>query len=260
MFTLYKKELTGFFSSITGYIVIIIFLLANSLFMWIFPGELNILDSGFATLDTLFIMAPWVFLFLVPAITMKLFAEEKKTGTIELLFTKPLSDLQIILAKYFAGVTLVIFSLIPTILYVITIYQLGDINTLNQASQQISNQSNNLSSIIDTGEIIGSYIGLFFLAGIYVAIGIFASALTDNQIIAFLLAMIISFFIYIGFESISSFASWGKFGIFVDNLGINAHYKSISRGVLDTRDIIYFISAISLFLLFTKTKLESRKW
>lgn len=243
MLQLLKKELNSFFSSLIAYIVVIVFLLSTSLFLWIFPGEFNILDNNYASLDSLFVLAPWVFLFLVPAVTMRLFADEKKTGTIELLFTKPFSDLQIILAKYFAGVILVMFSLLPSFIYFISIYMLG-------------NQDNN----IDIGGTWGSYIGLFFLASIYVAIGLFVSSLTQNQIIAFLLAVVLSFFFYIGFESISSFKFFGNFSEFVLNLGINEHYKSMSRGVIDLRDITYFIGVIVVFIFAGKTVLESRKW
>jgi len=243
MYTLLKKEISNFFSSIIGYIVIIVFLLANSLFMWIFPGELNILESGYSTIDTLFIIAPWVFLFLVPAVTMRLFSEEKRTGTIETLFTKPITDLEIVMAKYLAGLILVLFALIPSLIYFATVYYLGN---------PVGN--------IDTGGTWGSYIGLFFLSAIYVAIGIFASSLTQNQIVAFIFAMIISFFFYIGFESVSTLQVWGNFGNIIDYIGINRHYKSMSRGVIDTRDIIYFVSVITIFVLSTKTVLQSRKW
>ena len=243
MLQLLKKELSGFFSSLIGYIVIIVFLLANGLFLWFFPGQFNIIDNSYASLDTLFVLSPWVFLFLVPAVTMRLFADEKKTGTIEFLLTKPFTDLQIILAKYFAGLLLVLFSILPTLIYFLSIYLLAN---------PVGN--------IDIGGTWGSYFGLFFLAAIYVSIGIFASSVTENQIIAFLVAMIFSFFIYIGFESISTIPFFEKFSDIIINLGINEHYKSMSRGVIDFRDLIYFISVILLFLFSTKTVLESRKW
>ncbi len=243
MIELLKKEITGFFSSLIGYIVVIVFLSATSLFLWIFPGEFNILDNNYASLEPLFILAPWVFLFLVPAVTMRLFADEKKSGTIELLFTKPFTDLQIVLAKYFAGVILVMFSLLPTLIYFISVYFLGS-------------QTGN----IDMGGTWGSYIGLFFLASIYVAIGVFASSLTENQIIAFLLAVILSFFLYIGFESISTLFFFSGISEIVLNLGINEHYKSMSRGVIDIRDLAYFVGVIAIFVFATKTVLESRKW
>ncbi len=239
MIQLLRKEITGFFSSLIGYIVIIVFLITTSLFLWIFPGEFNILDNNYASLDSLFILAPWVFLFLVPATTMRLFSDEKKSGTIELLFTKPFTDLQIVLAKYFAGVILVMFSLLPTLIYFVSVYILGN---------------------IDIGGTWGSYVGLFFLASIYVSVGLFVSSLTENQIVAFLLAVILSFFLFIGFESISSLAFLGSVSELVLNLGINEHYKSMSRGVIDLRDIAYFIGVITVFVFATKTVLESRKW
>jgi len=243
MLQLLKKEINSFFSSLIGYVVIIVFLLATAMFLWVFPGEFNILDNGYATLDPLFIFAPWVFLFLVPAITMRLFADEKKSGTIELLFTKPFTDFQIILAKYLSGVLLVLFSLVPTLIYYISVYLLG---------KEVGN--------LDIGGTWGSYIGLFFLAAIYVAIGLFASSLTENQIISFLIGVILSLFFYIGFESISSLGFLNSISETILNLGINEHYKSMSRGVLDIRDLVYFISVVALFLFTTKTVLESRKW
>ena len=243
MYNLFRKELVSFFSSLTGYIVIIIFLLSTGLFMWVFPGNMNLLDMGYAHLTPLFSMAPWVFLFLSPAVTMRMFSEEKKSGTLNLLLTKPISDFQIVLAKYFAGLTIVTLSLLPTLIYYYSVYQLAS---------PIGN--------IDNGATIGSYLGLFFLASIYVAIGIFASSLSQNQIVAFLIALVLSFLIYVGFESIGTLAGNYQTGYYLRQLGINEHYKSISRGVIDSRDIIYFISMVIIFLLFTKTKLQSRKW
>lgn len=211
--------------------------------MWIFPGELNVLEAGYANIDTLFIMAPWIFLFLVPAVTMRMFAEEKKSGTLELLLTRPISDLKIVLSKYFAGLILVLFSIIPCIVYYITIYRLAS---------PLGN--------IDVGGTWGSFIGLFFLAGIYVAIGILSSTLTDNQIVAFIIALIVCFFFFIGFESLSSIVGLQRFQTTIIGIGINEHYKSMQRGVIDTRDVIYFISIATLFLLVTKMILQSRKW
>ena len=244
MFALFTKEINSFLNSLIGYVVIIVFLLSVGLFMWVFPGtDFNVLENGYATIDPLFLIAPWVFMFLIPAITMKSFAEEKKSGTIEILFTKPLTELQIITAKYLSGVVLVLFSLLPTLVYYYSVSQLG------------SPPGN-----IDEGGMWGSYIGLLFLGSAYVAIGIFASSLTDNQIISFIIAIFLCFVIYIGFSSLSSLALFGKADLFVDQLGIQAHYISMSRGVLDTRDIIYFISLTALFIFLTKTVLESRKW
>ena len=243
MFTLFKKEINSFLNSILGYIVIAVFLIVNGLFLWVFQLDTNILDFGYANLDGLFLLAPFVFLFLIPAITMRFFADEKKSGTIELLMTKPLTDLQVILAKYFAGLTLVIISLIPTLIYFISIYQLGF-----------------PAGNMDVGGTWGSYIGLFFLGASFVAIGLFASSLTDNQIISFILAALICGFIYIGFEFIYSLALFGKIDLFIKSLGISSHYSYMSKGVIDTRDLLYFLSLISLFIILTKISLESRKW
>jgi ABC-2 type transport system permease protein len=243
MIALVNKEIGSFFSSLTGYLVIVVFLAINSLFIWVFPGELNIPESGYATLDTLFIIAPWVFLFLVPAVTMRMFAEEKKSGTIELLLVRPLSDLQIVMAKFTAAVTLILISLLPTLVYFWSVYQLG-------------NPAGNL----DTGAIWGSYIGLFFLGSCYAAIGIFSSSLTENQIIAFILSVVLSFFFFTGFELISILPLPLWIGEILLYMGINEHYSSVSRGVVDTRDIVYFGALIAFFLFLTRTVLQSRKW
>jgi ABC-2 type transport system permease protein len=243
MFSLLRKELISFFGNLLGYITIIVFVTLISLFMWVFPGDFNILDAGYANIDTLFMIAPWIFMFLIPAITMRFFSEELKIGTIELLFTKPLTDLQIVMAKYFAGFILVIFALLPTFTYLISVYFLGN---------PIGN--------IDFGATWGSYLGLLFLAAGFLAIGIFSSSLTDNAIVAFIIGVFICFFFYVGFESISSFDLFGKFDIIILNLGINEHYVSMSRGVIDTRDVVYFLSLTTFFIVLTLTKLESRKW
>lgn len=211
--------------------------------MWVFPGELNVLDSGYASMDTLFTIAPWVFLFLVPAVTMKTFADEKKSGTIELLITRPLTDLQIILSKYLASIVLILLALIPTLVYYVTIYSLG-----------------NPAGNIDSGGTWGSYLGLFFLGAVYAAIGVFSSSLTTNQVISFILAIAVCFFLYAGFESVSMMNIDNQFSSFIIKLGINEHYQSISRGVIDSRDLIYFLGVIMLFIVLTKTSLQSRKW
>jgi ABC-2 type transport system permease protein len=243
MFTLFRKELSGFLFSLIGFIVITVFLLVIGLYLWVFPVDLNILDYGYANINGLFIMAPWVFLFLIPAITMRSFAEEKRSGTIEMLLTKPLSDLQIVMAKFLAGLSLVAIALLPTLVYYISVYQLG----LPKGN-------------IDAGSMWGSYIGLLFLGGAFVSIGLFSSSLTDNQIISFILAAILSAFAYIGFDLLASFQLLGSVDLFIQSLGIRDHYVSLSRGVIDTRDLIYFLSLIALFLLLTKLSLESRKW
>lgn len=242
MYALLKKEVRSFLSSLIGYIVVSVFLLLLGLFLWFFNTPFNITENGMAELDSFFSLSPLVFLFLIPAITMRSFAEEKRTGTIELLLTRPLTDLSIILSKYFAGLFLVLFSLIPTLLYYYSVKELG------------SPPGN-----IDSGATWGSYIGLFMLGAGFVAIGIFSSALTHNQIIAFIIGVFLCFFFYLGFDFMGSYSLFGKYDGFVKSLGIYAHYHSISRGVVDTRDIIYFLSFIALFLLFTKIVMESRK-
>jgi ABC-2 type transport system permease protein len=243
MLTLFLREINNFFNNLIGYISIGVFLLVNSLFLWVFPLDTNILQSGYSNLDGLFSMGPFVFLFLIPAITMRFFADEKKSGTIEFLLTKPLTDLQIVLAKYMAAFSLVVFSLLPTLIYLITVYNFG----LPAGN-------------IDMGATWGSYLGFLFLGAAFVAIGLFASSLTDNQIVSFIISIVLCGFIYIGFDFIYTLDFFGQFDLFIRNLGIYAHYTSISRGVIDSRDVIYFMSLVILFLLLTKIKLESRKW
>lgn len=243
MIALIQKEIRSFFGSIIGYLVILVYLLINGVFLWLFPGNFNILDGGYASLGNLFTISPWVFLFLIPALSMRLFADEKKAGTLEILLTKPLSDLQIILAKYVAGLFLLLLALLPTLLYYYSVYQLG-------------NPAGNL----DSGGTFGSYIGLLFLGGAFLSIGLFASSLTDNQIVAFLLAMFLCFFVFYGFDQIAGFDFFGSADLVILKLGINEHYVSMSRGVLDSRDLLYFVSVIALFIGATRVVIQSRKW
>ena len=237
MITILKKEFNSFFASPIAYLVIGVFLLVNGLFLWIFKDDFNILNAGFADLNPFFFLAPWLFLFLIPAITMKSFAEELNSGTIELLKTKPISDWQIIMGKFWASLLLVIVALIPTLTYVYTIYQLG---------KPIGN--------IDFGSTIGSYMGLLFLAGTYTSIGLFTSTLSKNQIVAFIISVFITFFLYYGFDAISN--SLGN-DLTIKKIGINEHFKSISRGVIDTRDLLYFLSITVFFLYLTKMRLDN---
>ena len=243
MYALFKKEISNFLSSLIGIMVIVVFLLITGLFLWVFQSDFNLLSYGYANLDGLFILAPWVFLFLVPAVTMRSFAEENRTGTIEMLLTKPLSDWQIILAKFLASVALVLLALIPTTVYYFSVYRLGF---------PMGN--------LDKGGILGSYIGLFLLSSSFVSIGIFCSSVTNNQILAFILSVFLCGFIYIGFEFIFSLSLFGPIDLFIQRLGMSAHYSSISHGVIDTRDILYFLSVMALFLSMTKLVLASRKW
>lgn len=242
MLTILKKEISGFLNSMVAYVTIIFFLVITGLFLWVFP-ESSILDYGYAGLDSLFYIAPYVFMFLIPAITMRSFAEEKKEGTFELLTTQPVTDWQIILGKFGAGLSLVILSLIPTLVYYYSVYELG------------ATPGN-----LDSGAVAGSYIGLLLLGCAFTSIGIFSSSITNNQIVAFIIAVFLCFIAFSGFDSISSLTSLGSLDTILINLGINAHYQSISRGVLDTRDLIYFLSFSALFLAATKTVLSTRKW
>lgn len=243
MYSLFLKEIRSFLSSFLGYIIIVVFLVVMGLFLWVLPTDFNILNFGYANVDGLFIIAPFIFLFLVPAITMRSFADENKTGTIELLYTRPISDLQIILSKYFASFVLVVLSLLPTLVFYFSIWQLG------------FPQGN-----IDSGGFLGSFIGLLFLGATFVSIGIFASSLSENQVVAFIVAILISSFLYLGFEFIYSLDLFGGIDLFIRSLGMSAHYSSISRGVIDTRDLVYFLSAISLFLFLTNFVIARRKW
>lgn len=243
MFALYLKEIRSFLSSLIGYIVMVVFLIVVGLFLWVFPTDFNILDFGYANVDGLFIIAPFVFLFLVPAVTMRSFSEEQKSGTMELLFTRPLTDMQIITAKYLAGLTLIIFAIIPTILYFISVWYLG----LPPGN-------------IDVGGFWGSFTGLILLGASFVSIGIFSSSLTDNQVVSFILSIAISAFLYLGFEFIYSLEMFGSVDLFIRSLGMSAHYSSVSKGVIDTRDLVYFASVVVLFLFLTKLSLARRKW
>lgn len=231
MFSLYKKEIASFFCSATGYLVVSVFLLATGLFLWVIPGDFNIIYSGYSSLDSLFVISPWIFLFLVPAVSMRLFAEEKKSGTLELLLIRPLSMLQIVGAKYLAGLTLVGVSILPTLVYAVIVYLLGN---------PVGN--------MDMGGTIGSYIGLLMLAAVYMAIGVFSSSTTDNQIVAFMISVALCFVFYIGFDSLASIPVLREIQHEISTIGIDSHYSSISRGVVDMRDMIYFLSVIALFI------------
>jgi len=238
MYPILKKEFTTFFASPIAYLVIGVFLLINGLFLFVFNDDFNILNAGFADVTPFFYLAPWVFLFLIPAITMKSFADEYNTGTIELLKTNPISDWKIVLGKFFASLLLVIIAIVPTFTYVFTVYELGN---------PVGN--------IDFGSTIGSYLGLLFLASTYTAVGLFTSTLSKNQIVAFILSVFITFILFYGFDAIAN--SFGSNSFTIQQLGINEHFKSISRGVIDTRDVIYFLSVTFFFLFITKTRLDN---
>lgn len=241
MRVLILKEVRGFLGSLIGQVVVVVFLLLTGLFLWVFPN--NILDTGYADLAPLFFIAPWVFLFLVPAVTMRSFSEEHRTGTIELLLTKPLTEMQLVLAKYIAAVILIVFALLPTLVYWYS---------LNELAMPKGN--------LDTGGIIGSYIGLLLLACCFGAIGVFASSITENQVVAFMIAVFLCFFLYLGFDLVASFDALGVLEGPIKSIGIQDHYASLSRGVVDLRDVLYFLGTIAVFLLLTRTALQSRRW
>lgn len=237
MLAITKKEFNQFFSSLTGYITIILFLIINGLFLFVLKDS-NILDFGYASLDAFFSLAPWIFMFLIPAICMRLLSDEYKTGTFELLQTRPVTSWQVVNGKYLAGLAIVIITLLPTLLYVLTI-------------NQLSNDGN-----MDFGSITGSYIGLVFLSAVFVAISLFCSGLTSNAIVAFMISVFACLVLYFGFNAISSLPFFqGSADYYLEMIGIDFHYRSISRGVVDTRDIIYFLSIIYLFLFFTSQNL-----
>jgi len=242
MYTVFIKEVNYFLNTLIAYIVISVFLTAIGLLMWVFP-DTSVLSYGYSDMETLFSFGPYVFMFLIPAITMRMFAEESKNGTLELLFTRPLTDWQIILGKYFSAYFLVIFALIPTLLYYFTIYQLGS---------PVGN--------IDTPGVIGSYIGITLLGGVFTAIGIFSSAITSNQIIAFIVSVFMCFILYAGFSSLSVMNIWGGSASMIEQFGISYHYNAMSKGLLDSRNLIYFFSVSVFMLLLTKLIIGSRKW
>lgn len=242
MFSIYKKEISSFLSSLIAYIVIAVFLMMIGLFMWVIP-DTSVLSYNYATLDQLFTLAPLVFLFLIPATTMRSFAEERQQGTIEFLSTKPVSDLSIVMAKFLANVTLVLLALVPTLIYFYSVYQLGY-------------PKGNL----DTGGIMGSYVGLILLATIFVAIGVFSSSVTNNQIVSFILAAFICFVCYFAFGYLSNLPIFvGSMDYFIQKLGISYHYAVLSKGILDLRSIVYFLSVIAFFIYLTVLSLKSNK-
>lgn len=240
MLAIYKREIQSFFTSSIGYLIISLFLGLSGLFLWVFKGQFNLFEYGFADLSKFFLLAPWVFLFLIPAITMKSFSEEKKQGTLELLFIKPLSLWQTVLGKFLGAATLTVIAIIPTFLYVYTISQLGT---------TIGN--------LDMGVVLGSYFGLLFLISCFTAMGLFASTLSENQIIAFIIGAFICFVFYYGFDGLSTIIQEKTDGLMVQNIGIQSHFYHIAQGVIDTRDLIYFIGLTVFFLYLTVVQLKN---
>lgn len=242
MIQVIAKEFSSFLNSLIAYVVIGVFLTSMGLLMWVFP-ETSVLDYGYASMDTLFSLGPYVFIFLIPAITMRSFAEEKKSGTMELLLTKPLTDWDIILGKFFACFLLVLFALLPTIIYYFSISALGN---------PVGN--------IDTPGVIGSFVGLALLGGVFCAVGMVASSITPNQIVAFILAAFLCFILFTGFESMASLNVWSSNALLIKQFGILYHFEALSKGLIDSRDVIYFITLGAFMLLISKTILSARSW
>jgi ABC-2 type transport system permease protein len=242
MWTIYKKEIRSFLSSLIAYVVMVVFLGATGLFMWVIKGN-SVFDLGLASMQVMFEMAPYIFIFLISAITMRSFSEEKRLGTLETLTTRPVSDLGIILGKYIAGVSLLLITLLPTLIYYYSVSELG-----------------NPQGNVDTGAMWGSYLGLVMLGMAYTAMGVFSSAVTDNQIVALILSLALGFFFYAVLGMMGDIAALDVIGKSLEWFSLEYHYDSMSRGVLDTRDILYMVSFSALFIGLTKTVFESRKW
>ena len=242
MLCLIKKELLQFFGSLIAYLILTVFALISGLFLWFFDGNMNILTGGYASLSPFFELAPWLFLFLIPAISMRLFSEELRSGTMELLLTRPMTIIQLIVAKLLAAFFIVVLTLILSLVYFYTVFQLG-----------------HPVGVMDVAATLGSYLGLLFLALIFLSVGLFASSLSENQIVAFVLAVLLSFFLFSGFELISDLLLSGSWSSFLISLGISSHYDSVSRGMLDSRDLFYFVAVAFLFLLLTALSLQWKR-
>jgi ABC-2 type transport system permease protein len=232
IFTIYKKELRSYFNSPVAYIVIVVFLIITG---WFFTS--NLFVGGVVTMRGVLDIIPFILIFFIPAISMRTFAEEKKTGTIELLLTKPITDFEIIIAKFLSTLTFAVLALAPTLIYVISLSFLGS---------------------LDYGSIISAYIGLILMCGVYISIGIFASSLTENQVIAFIVCFLIVFALFM-LNKVLIYMP-GSIVTILEYIGTDYHFSSISRGVIDTRDIIYYLSGILIMMFLTKASLESRKW
>jgi ABC-2 type transport system permease protein len=241
MFQIFKKEINAFLSSLIGYIVIGVFLTATGLFVWFFKD--NILDFGYADMSSFFQIAPFVFLFLIPAITMRAFSEEVKSGTIELLLTKPLTAWQIVLGKYLACCVLILLALLPTLLYYYSVYQLG-----------------NPQGNVDSAAVFSSYLGLFLLGCVFASMGIFSSSLTDSQVTAFVIAFVLCLVLYYAISSFAALPFMGSFGYVLSKLGLDYQYDALGRGLIDSRNVLYFLSVIFIALFATRWRLmELRK-
>lgn len=242
MLKIFEKELNSYLNSLVAYIVIIIFCTSMGLILWYFP-ETSVLEYGYADMSSYFSLAPYIFLFLIPAITMRSFAEEQKSGTLELLLTRPFKKYDIIIGKYLAALIIILLAILLSAVYYVSIYQLG-----------------NPTGNIDTAGTVGSYLGLISLAAVYTAVGVFCSSLTENQVIAFILAVFGCFLLYQGLDSFSSIDMWGKTSYLLEQLGLTFHYNYMSKGLIDIKSVLYFLSIVAIFMGLTKLKLDSRTW
>ena len=242
MIALFRKEISQFFGSLTGLLTIVIFLLVNALFLWIFSGDFNLLDFGFANMNSFFMLSPIIFLIFIPAICMRLFSEEFRSGTMENLLTKPIALWNVVFSKFLAANVLVLIAIFPTLIYFFSIYFLGE---------TIGN--------LDIGGIMGSYLGLFMLSSAFIGIGVFASSISPNQVVAFLIAIVCNAIIYYGFDVLSSVSILQNWDLYISNLGIASHFSRMSKGVIDSRDILYFLSVCFLFLMLSKTTIQLKR-
>lgn len=241
MLSIFKKEINSFFSSLTAYIVMAVFLTTIGLLLWVFPNS-SVLNYGYADLGTFFNLTPYILIFLIPAITMRSFAEEFKNGTIELLLTKPLTDIGLVLGKFLANVLVVFLMLVPTLVYYYSVYQLGN---------PVGN--------IDAGAVFGSYVGLILLAAVFVAVGVWASSLTDNQIVAFVLGVFVCFLLYVGIGAIGSLDVWGSASYLLSWLALDQQYADLGRGLIDSRNVVYLLSIAALFIWLTIGRIAAKR-
>ncbi|MFN8415838.1 MAG: gliding motility-associated ABC transporter permease subunit GldF [Cytophagaceae bacterium] len=242
MWSVFKKETSVLLNSMVAYMAIVVFLTFIGLFLWVIP-DTSLFESGFADLDTMFYLGPLAFMLLIPAITMRSFAEEKKDGTIELLLTKPISDWDIILGKFFSSGAIVLVALIPTVIYYVSVYMLG---------KPVGN--------IDSAAVFTSYIGLLFMGLVFVSIGIFSSVVSNNQVVSFILSLLLSYVWYKGLNDFASIDLWQGSAVFLKSLSLDYHYLALSKGVVDARNVFYFLTIITVMLGLTKLKLGSRNW
>lgn len=239
MLAIFRKEVASFFNSLIAYIVMAVFLTAIGLIVWVFPDS-NILDYGYADLGSFFGLAPYVLIFLIPAITMRSLAEESRNGTLELLLTKPIRNIDLVLGKFFANWVLVVLTLLPTLIYYYSIYQLG-----------------NPVGDVDSAAVAGSYLGLLLLSGVLVAMGIWASSLNDNQIVAFILGVFLAFIWYVGFGAVSGMFGDGFGANLLSGIALDVQYQALGKGLIDSRNVIYLFSLITFFIFLTLWRVES---